>query len=312
LQNKTYVIAGVIVIAVILVGTITGLYLYHPNQTSNLQPSKFQIVAGENFWGSLVSQLGGTHVQVTSVVTDPNADPHDYESSADNARAFHDAKYIIINGAGYDDWATRLIQGDTNPNQKILNVADLLGKHEGDNPHFWYGPGYVNQTVHQMYADLVSIDPADASYYQQQYSSLNASLGEYNRRINTIKQQYSGKNVASTESIFEYLAQAAGLNLITPPEFMKAVAEGHDPSPADKITFENQIKDKSDPGNATLLVYNEQTITPLTEEIKGIASQNHIPILPVTETIQPPDLSFQEWMNAEVALLQNQLNPNIG
>lgn len=280
------------------------------NQPSQIPTSTVQVVAAENFWGSLVSQIGGIHTTVLSILSDPNADPHNYESNAANARAIADAKYVIVNGAGYDAWASGLITANGSPNQKILNVADLIGKKEGDNPHFWYGPTYVNETVHQMYKDLVSIDSADSSYYMQQYASLNVSLGEYNNRINEISQKFANTRVASTESIFEYLATAAHLDLISPPSFMKAVAEGNDPAPADIVTFQSELINGTMPGNATVLIYNEQTITPTTSQLKLEATQNLIPVVGVTETIQPPDVSFQTWMNAELLQIQNALNAN--
>jgi len=271
-----------------------------------------QVVAGENFWGSLVSQLGGNRTSVTSIVTDPNADPHEYESNSANAQAIANARLVIVNGAGYDDWALRLIAAGSNQNQKILNVADLLGKKAGDNPHFWYSPTYVNETLHEMYSDLVNIDGANTAFYSQQYANLNASLGPYNSRINAISQNYAGRRVASTESIFQYLADAAHLDLISPYPFMKAVAEGNDPSPGCIAVFQSQLLNPSSPGNATVLIYNAQTVTPLTQQLKLEAVSHGIPVVAVTETIQPQGVSFQDWMYGELNQLQNALNPAIG
>src|SRR6266849_8024202 len=153
MQKRTYVIAAVLA-ATLVVATAAGLYFNRPpSPTSSTQ---VQVVAAENFWGSLVSQLGGTHTQVLSIVSDPNADPHDYESNAANARAIANANLVIVNGAGYDDWALRLLSANGNPNQRVLNVANLLQKQAGDNPHFWYSPNYGNRTIHAMYSDLIS------------------------------------------------------------------------------------------------------------------------------------------------------------
>lgn len=265
-----------------------------------------QVVAAENFWGSLISQLGGSHVNVTSIVTDPNADPHEYESNAADARDIANAKLVIVNGVGYDDWALKLISASNNPNQTVLNVGDLLGRANGTNPHLWYNPTYVNETVKQMYTDLVKIDPADAAYYKQRYSALNASLAQVDGRMSEIRQQFAGTKVASTESIFVYLANATGLDLISPPAFMNAVAEGTDPPVQSVTQFENQLES----GNVSVLVYNEQTVTPLTQQIKQIATQYNVTIVGVTETIQPPDTTFQVWMNSELLQLQNALNAN--
>lgn len=307
-SKKIYLILGAIIIAAILVWAFSKNQKSTNQQATNTSqaPSSqvVQVVAAENFWGSLVSQIGGSHVQVLSVVSDPNADPHEYESNTGNARAVSNAAYVIENGAGYDSWMDKLLSASNNQNQKVLNVAALLGKKDGDNPHMWYSPDYVNTVIAQMEQDLISIDPADASYYQEQYKGLESSLAEYQNRVAAIKQKYSGTEVASTESIFVYLADAAGLNLVSPSAFIDAVAEGNDP-PADSIVeFENQLKS----GKIKVLVYNEQTVTPLTQSMKALAANQGIPVIGVTETIQPPDASFQEWMNAEIIDLQNALN----
>ncbi|HUK84896.1 MAG TPA: zinc ABC transporter substrate-binding protein, partial [Candidatus Acidoferrum sp.] len=179
-----------------------------------------------------------------------------------------------------------------------------LGQSIGSNPHFWYSPYYVNTTIHQMYTDLVSLDKADTSYYTQQYATLNSSIAVYNQRIDEIKAKFNSTEVAATEDIFVYLANATDLNLVSPPAFMEAVAEGNDPPAQSVVQFQQQLQS----GNVSVLVYNQQTVTPLTQNMKALAAQNNIPIVGVTETIQPPDVSFQDWMNAELISLQNALN----
>ena len=263
-----------------------------------------QIVAAENFWGSLVSQLAGPHAQVMSIVSDPNADPHEYSSSVVTARAVATADYVVVNGAGYDTWCDKLLSAGGNPQRKILNVADILGLKAGGNPHFWYCPDYVNRVAAQMEQDLISIDPKNADGYRRQYQAVQASLAQYQNRIQALRQQFKGTKVAATEDIFVYLGNAAGLDVISPPAFMQAVAEGIDPSVQSVIEFQNQIKSKQ----PAVLVYNEQTVTPLTEGMKKMAAQENIPIVGITETVQPPDASFAQWMDAEVAALQNVLN----
>jgi zinc/manganese transport system substrate-binding protein len=214
---------------------------------------------------------------------------------------------VIVNGAGYDTWALNEIAASNAPHQTVLNVQLLLGQPVDTNPHFWYSPFYVNTTVRAMYSDLAKIDPADSSYYKQQYASLNSSLwNSYMKQELIIKQQFAGTPVASTESIFVYMANATGLKIITPPGFMKAVSEGNDPSAQDIATFQNQLNS----GNATVrvLVYNVQTTTPLTQSLLALAAKNEIPYIPISETIQPSNLTFQAWMQKEVMELQNALN----
>ena len=313
MEKKLMGIAAALVVIILAAATFAGLYLTNQNQSTQstqttqagtYQASKISVVAGENFWGSLISQLGGSRTQVLSIVTDPNADPHEYSSNSQNAQAIANAAFVVVNGAGYDDWALKLIAASNSPHQVVLNVADLLGKKAGDNPHFWYSPYYVNDTVKAMYLDLISIDPGDTGYFTQQYASLNASLGQYNARISEIRQQFAGTKVAATEDIFVYVANATGLNLVSPPAFMEAVAEGNDPSAQSVVQFQQLIQN----GNFSVLVYNAQTVTPLTQNIKAMAAAKGIPIVAITETIQPPDVSFQDWMNAELITLQNALN----
>jgi zinc/manganese transport system substrate-binding protein len=268
-----------------------------------------QVVAAENFWGSLVGQLGGNDTSVVSIVTDPNTDPHEYEANSSAAVAIANAQFVIVNGVGYDDWALSLIQADGNTHQVVLNVGDLNGVTVGGgivsgNPHQWYDPVYVNRTVAAMYSDLASIAPGDLTTFQQNYGALNASLASLYGRATLIKQLYAGTEVASTESIFVYLANFTDLDLVSPPAFMEAVAEGNDPSPQDVVTFQCQLES----GHVKVLVYNEQTVTPVTINLKAIAAAHNVTTVGVTETIQPPGVTFQVWMNAEYLQLQNALN----
>ena len=278
--------------------------------TSTNTSGPIQVVAGENFWGSLVSQLGGNQINVTSIISDPNTDPHEYESNPANAIAITNARFVILNGAGYDTWAQDIINAEgasTQANQVVLVVQQFLNLSVDVNPHLWYSPYYVNDTVNEMFKDLVRIDPSSTSYFTQNYAALNASLWQsYMSREAAIKNTYSGVPVASTESIFVYMANATGLDVVSPPAFMDAVAEGTDPPAASVAQMENLMAG----GNSTVrvLVYNEQTVTPLTQTIKCLAAANQIPIIGVTETIQPPNTSFQIWMESEILNLQNALN----
>ncbi len=299
---------AVLVIATAVAATAVGTYYAsQTTSTSSGSSSQIRIVAAENFWGSLASQLGGTQVNVLSIVSDPNADPHQYEGNSQDAQAIANAQFVIVNGGGYDTWALQLIAASNTANQIVLNVQELINQSTDANPHFWYSPYYVNDTISRMYKDLVSIDPADTAYFQKQYAALNMSLWQsYMSREVEIKRQYAGDPVAATEDIFVYMANARNLNLVYASGFLLAVAEGNDPWAQDVVTFLQLLQG----GNSTVhvLVYNQQTVTPLTQNIKSLAAQNNIPTVGLTETIQPPDTTFQFWMGAELVALQNALN----
>jgi len=272
--------------------------------SNNVIAKQVEVVAAENFWGSITSQIGGDRIKVTSVITNPNTDPHDYEAKPADARTVARAKYVIFNGAGYDSWMTKLLVANPVEGRKELNIGDLVGKKAGDNPHLWYNPSYVYKTIDRITSDLKSIDPSDASYFDQQRANyLNVSLKPYKQLISLIKHTYQGTPVGATESIFADQSLALGLNLITPPEFMRAIAEGQQPTARDKATMDSQITDEQ----IKLLIYNKQNSTPDVEVLKQKAEMARIPIVPITETLSPATATFQSWQIAQLQDLQQAL-----
>src|SRR5947207_2102519 len=214
-----------------------------------------EVVAAENFWGSIASQVGGSHVHVTSIIDNPNADPHDYEPTTADARTVADAKYVIVNGAGYDPWIDKLLQANPASERKVLNIGNLNGKKEGDNPHMWYNPDYVTGVANKIRDDLKVIDSTDASAFDQSAQTfLTTGLKQYHDLIASIKAKYQGTSVGATESIFSYLSPSLGLNLITPYSYLKAVSEGEDIAAEDQATVEQQINQK----RIKVLIYNSQ------------------------------------------------------
>jgi len=266
---------------------------------------RLPVVAAESFWGSLVSQLGGDRVDVYTIVSDPNADPHDDESTVADAVEVANARLVVENGAGYDVWCQKLVASGAVPGQRVLDVAQVLGKSVGDNPHFWYGATFLNASIAAMYSELVAADPGDRAYFDAQYSGLNRSLaGDVFSLETDIRAHFAGVEVASTESVFVYLASSLGLDLVSPPEFMTAVSEGNDPPISSVTAFQDQLES----GAVRLLVYNSQTTTPLTTQLEGIAADHHVPTVPVTETLVPEGATFQSWMHAELTAIETALD----
>lgn len=301
MQHSRGALLASLLALVVLLLLLTGCDMTINAETSG---GKLQVVAAENFWGSIAAQVGGEHVNVISIIVNPNTDPHDYEATPADARTVAGAGYVIFNGVGYDPWVRQLLDANPVSGRKVLEIGKLLGKQEGDNPHFWYHPDYVTQVVNQITADLKSLDAADASYFEQQsHQFLTSALQQYHDLINTIKQRYQGTPVGATESLFAYLAPALGLNLITPPGFMQATSEGIEPTAADKATFDHQITQKQ----IKVLVYNKQNATPDTDALKAKAQQAGIPIVAITETLNPGTASFQEWQAAQLQALEQAL-----
>lgn len=268
-----------------------------------------QVVAAENFWGSIAAQVGGSHVHVTSIIVDPNSDPHSYEPTAQDGRTFAEAQYVIVNGVDYDPWATQLLRANPVSGRVTLNVGDFLGKKSGDNPHLWYNPDYVTQVVNRLRDDFKKLDPsaaADLDASAQAY--LTTGLSQYHSLIAQIKAQYSGTPVGATESIFSYLSPALGMNLITPYSYLKAVSEGEEVSAADQATVQQQIARKQ----IKILVYNSQNTPPNIRTLISQARAEGIPVATITETLSPASDTFQAWQSAQLQGILSALNQASG
>ncbi|HEX3324296.1 MAG TPA: zinc ABC transporter substrate-binding protein [Solirubrobacterales bacterium] len=258
---------------------------------------KLNVVAAEDFWGSIAEQLGGDQVEVTNIITNPAADPHDYEPTSEDARTMAGAQMAIVNGIGYDPWASKLIAANPSSGRTVLTVGDLLGLKEGDNPHQWYSPAPVQKVIEQITTDYKQADPGHASYFDtQQHRFETVGLAKYHSLISQIRSRYAGTPVGASESIFAALAPSLGLKLLTPTGFLDAVSEGTDPTPADKATTDSQIADRK----IKAWVYNSQNATPDVQRLNDAAKAAGIPIATVTETMTPEGASFQAWQSREL------------
>jgi zinc/manganese transport system substrate-binding protein len=265
---------------------------------------KITVVAAENFWGSIALQLGGDHVTETSVITNPDTDPHAYEPTAKDARTIANAKYVIVNGIGYDPWAPKLLAANPVAGRGTLTVGDLVGVKEGGNPHRWYSPADVHKVIAQITADYRRLDPADASYFDQRKSTFETqTLAPYDQLIAAIRAKYAGTPIGASESIVSPLADALGLTMLTPQSFLKATSEGTDPTAGDKTTIDRQIGTKQ----IKIYVYNSQNSTPdIAAQVKA-AKAAGIPVTTVTETLAPAGSTFEQWQTTQLQGIQNAL-----
>src|SRR5919197_2183861 len=268
-----------------------------------------QVVAAENFWGSLAAQLGGDRVNVTSIITSPDADPHDYEPRAADARTMAGAQLAIVNGIGYDAWASKLVAANPVDGRVVLNVGGLVGLTPGGNPHQWYSPATVQRVIDEIVADYKRLDPKEAAYFDRRRALVQSrNLGRYRALIARIRARYAGTPVGASESIFAPLAEALGLRLLTPPAFLTAISEGTDPTAADKQTTDRQITQRQ----VKVWVYNRQNTIPDVKRLNGAAKQAGIPIATVTETMTPASASFQQWQGRQLEELERALRAATG
>jgi len=265
---------------------------------------KIAAVAAENFWGSIAAQLGGDHVTVRSIITNPDADPHDYEPTAADARTVASAQYVVENGAGYDPWVAKLIAANPAPARRVLNVGELVGVKEGGNPHRWYSPDDVQRVIDQISADYQRLDPAHWAYFDKQKQNYERhGLARYHQLIADIKSKYRGTSIGASESIVTPLTEDLGLRLATPESFLDAISEGIEPTAADKITADQQIKTRQ----IKIFIFNSQNSTPDVTALVTAAKNRGIPVAMVTETLVPATASFQDWQADQLEGIQQAL-----
>jgi zinc/manganese transport system substrate-binding protein len=267
------------------------------------------VVATINAWGSIAAQLGGTRVRQTSIITNPATDPHAYEPTPTDARLVAGANVFIENGIGYDPWAAKMLAANPVPGRTMLDVGALVGIADGGNPHRWYSPTDVRAVVNQITADYVKTDPGDKVYFEQRKSAfLTTDLATYHDLISQIRAKYTGVKVGASESIFSPMAQALGLDLLTPASFLKAISQGSDVSTADKATIDQQISGKQ----IKVYVFNSQNSTPDVAAQVAAAKAAAIPVVPVTETLSPAGATFQQWQSAQLQQLAAALHQTTG
>jgi len=269
--------------------------------------SSINVVAAENFYGNIVSQLGGSYVNVTSILSDPNVDPHEYTSNAQTALKVNQANLVIKNGLGYDDWMDKLLSSSTNPNRLVVTGGDVADHKLPDNPHVWYGIDNLPAISQAITNVLKKLDSAHASTFDSNLATFKQSLTPLQQKIDNIKAKYNGTPVTLTETIGLYQTTPAGLKVLTPFEFMKANAEGNDP-PADAVTeVNNEINQKQ----AKVLIYNVQTVTAITTNVQNEAKQQNIPFVALSETM-PPGKTYQTWMADQLDALTTALHQETG
>ncbi len=260
-----------------------------------------QAVAAENFYGSLIQQLGGTSVNVDSIMSNPEQDPHTFEASPKVARALANADLVVYNGADYDPWIGALLSASPHPGRTEIAAATLLGKHPGANPHLWYDPATMPTVAKAVNAYLVKRNPSQQALYQQRLAQFLASLQPIDAKIAAMRSKYQGTPVSATEPVFGYTATAVGLSMQN-ERFQMAVMNGAEPSATDVAAFENGLKTKA----IKVLIYNSQTSDQLSRRLLSIAKAAGVPVVPVTET-EPAGKTYSQWMLDQLTLLDQAL-----
>jgi zinc/manganese transport system substrate-binding protein len=260
-----------------------------------------KVVAAENFYGDVATQIGGENVAVTSILSNPDDDPHLFEASPATAKALTDAKVVIVNGIDYDPWMEKLLKAHKAPARKEIVVGALVGHKSGDNPHLWYDPAYVKAAAKALAADLGAIDPAHKADYEKGEAQFLDSLKPLDAKIAEMRKKYAGQPVSASEPVFGYQAGLIGLKVHN-EKFALAVMNNAEPSASDVAGFENDLKGHK----VKVMLYNAQASEPAVQRLVQMAKDNGIPIVGVSET-KPPDATYQSWMLGQLDALDKAL-----
>jgi zinc/manganese transport system substrate-binding protein len=252
---------------------------------------KVRIVAAENFWGNIAAQLGGNQARVVSIISNPNSDPHLYAANAATAAAVAQAQVVIENGVGYDTFMGDLL-GASGAHPLVVSAQQALGVSGADaNPHLWYDVSRVPTVAAAIERALARVDPVDTSAFQENLAKFDASLAPLEAVIAKIRSSYGGAPVAYTERVAGYLVADAGLRVVSPPGFARAIEDGNEPAPADVQAMNALFAG----GTVRLLLYNEQTVSAATQGVRAEARRYGVPVVAVSETLPPSDRDYQAW-----------------
>jgi zinc/manganese transport system substrate-binding protein len=261
------------------------------------------IVAAENVYGDVARQVAGADAKVSSVLSNPDHDPHLFEASASVARLLAGAAVVVCNGAGYDPWMTKLLAATRAPGRSVLVVADLVHWRDGGNPHLWYDPPTMPAFARALADELSHRDPDHRDEYAARLQAFLGALGPLTARIASLRQRLDGTPVTATEPVFGLMAAALGLRMRN-ERFQLAVMNNAEPRTSDVAAFETDLRSHA----VRLLLFNSQATDAAAQRLVRIARQSHDPVVGVTETL-PPGKSYQEWMMGELDAVAHALAP---
>jgi zinc/manganese transport system substrate-binding protein len=243
-------------------------------------------------------------VQVSSIESNPNTDPHTYEVSPKVAGEVSKAQLLIQNGVGYDAYMSKIESASPSSTREVINVQHLLGLPDSTpNPHLWYKPTTMPRVATAVATGLAKLDPGHAAYFEANARRFVTSLEPWMTATAHLRATFPGAPVATTEPVADYLLQAAGINNLTPFAFQADVMNGVDPSPQD-VSLERSLFSQH---QVKVFVYNQQVTDTLTQSFIADAKKAGIPVVGVYETMPVPGYDYQSWMMAEVHALDEAL-----
>jgi zinc/manganese transport system substrate-binding protein len=252
--------------------------------------AEIAVVAAENFYGDVAKQIGGERVAVVSIISNPDQDPHLFETSPSVVRQIGVSRIVIYNGLGYDSWMEHLVAVAPKAERRVIAVGPLMGKKSGDNPHLWYDPATMPAVAQALADALAAIDPSHKDNYMERLQSFRVSLQVLADKIAGIRSKYGGVSVTASEPVFGYMAEALHLTMRN-QRFQLAIMNDTEPSARDVAAFQQDLQTRK----VRVFFYNKQAASNVVQHLVELARASSVPVVGVTETA-PPGMSYQDWM----------------
>ena len=250
------------------------------------------VVASTNVWGDVVSKVAGPDVQVRSIISDPNADPHAYESTPADAQAISSADLVVYNGGGYDEFVDKALGADPASRGKAVEAFALRPDQAQENEHVWFDPATVDAVARQVSDRLGRLEPAQARGLTDRADSFSGQVDQIQQRFGAIGQARPAQKGLSSEPVPFYLERAAGIQDATPEDFSEAIEEETDPPAAAVAATDALLAGRG----VNVLFFNPQTESPVTQNLRTLAQGAGIPVVEVTETL-PAGKDYLTWLS---------------
>jgi len=259
-----------------------------------------KVLASTNVWGDIAKQLGGDWVEVTVILDDPMQDPHSYEASARDQLAVNDAEVIVMNGGGYDDFMTTLIQAADEAKivQMAVPVSESAGEsethaHTHDNEHVWYDFDSVGEFSQNFVAALTDIRPESFTDVNKNFDTFKVELDNLKVRLEGLAGHSLGLGVVATEGVGNLMLEHAGFENLTPEALADAIEEETEVPPAALAKTETLIKNNL----VAILVTNAQVEDQVSERLRKLAEAEGVPVVQFSELIPEAGMNYFDWMN---------------
>lgn len=271
------------------------------------------LVTSTSVYGAIAEAVAGDGVEVTSIISAANQDPHGYEATARDQLALSRADLVVQNGGGYDPFIAELLETAGSEATVVSAVEDgERAAHEdddrehahghGDNEHVWYSLHAMEELAGQIAAALEDLDPANAGTYRANATAFAAGLEDLEHRAGALRERIGDSTALATEPVPLLLLEVAGVEDRTPVEFLAAIEDERDVPPAVLA----ETLDLLATGEIDMVAFNEQTVDATSTRLLEAAEASGVPVVSFSE-LPPADTGYLDWMERNLTAIDEAL-----